>query len=100
MEHYDQYLVLAGQDLNTRQNTFVQLINQGEWIPFPELGQNEAGSKWVVRKQRTYFMTDEEGLALETMKYFCLNPGHQRVFSIWNHHKCLSQGFPASSYLC
>ena len=29
-------------------------------------------------------------LILITLKYFCINHGDQRVFSILNHHKCLS----------
>ena len=29
-------------------------------------------------------------LTLKAMKYFYINNGDQRVFSIWNHHKCLS----------
>ena len=32
-------------------------------------------------------------LTLTTLKYLCINYGNQRVFSIWNHHKCLSYLF-------
>ena len=32
-----------------------------------------------------------------TLKYFCMYHGDQRVFSIWNHHKCFSWLFPLYS---
>ena len=38
--------------------------------------------------------TDTGDLILTTLNYCCINLGNQRVFSIWNHHKCLSQLFP------
>ena len=31
---------------------------------------------------------------LQPLKYFWINHGHKRVFSIRNHHKCFSQLFP------
>ena len=31
---------------------------------------------------------------VKTLKYFCINHGDQKVFSLWNHHKCLSWLFP------
>ena len=31
------------------------------------------------------------GVALTTLKYFCLNTEKKVFCSIWNHHKCLSQ---------
>ena len=30
----------------------------------------------------------------KVLKYFCINHGDQRVFSICNHQKCLSQPYP------
>ena len=32
-------------------------------------------------------------LTLRALKYFCVNHGDQRNFSIWNHHKCLCYSF-------
>ena len=33
-------------------------------------------------------------LTLKALKYFYITYGDQRFFSIWNHHKCLSQLIP------
>ena len=49
---------------------------------------------WISdRKQTTCVASRKIGinaLTLTALTYFCINHGDQRIFSIWNHHKCLS----------
>ena len=32
---------------------------------------------------------DNAHLTFKTLKYFCINYGEQKVFKLWNRHKCL-----------
>ena len=45
------------------------------------------------RDPPNYWSPHTSHLYLATLKSFCINYGDQKVFSIWNHHKCLSQLF-------
>ena len=62
------------------------------WVPNLRASEGRAPNSGVTDKSVNHYTMDPT--LHDQLKYFCMLHGDQRVFSIYNHHKCLSCLFP------
>ena len=58
--------------------------------------RHDANCRYIINSEKTFFIKLTlkilylNVLTLKVLRYLCINHGDLNVFSIWNHHKCLS----------
>ena len=63
---------------NSHRTSYLNVFTRRQWL---------VGSEHPEVDNYVYLT---QCLTLKALKYFCINHGDTRVFSIWSHHKCLS----------